>query len=57
MMRKLGCLVIPIVLIIFWGIVAYLITHPPGDEDIPWLIAGPIILIILGRYFAINEEN
>lgn len=56
-MKKLEFLMIPIILIIFWGIVAYLITHPPGDEDIPWLVAGPVILIILVRYLTINEEK
>jgi hypothetical protein len=35
------------VIVIFWGAVAWLFVHPPGPEDIPWLIAGVSIWIII----------
>ena len=45
-----GCLGIVVVMIIFWGIVAYLFTNPPSAEDVPWIVAGFSIAIILRLY-------
>jgi hypothetical protein len=49
-MREVGCLRVLAVLAIFWGIVAYTIISPPTYEDIPWIVAGVSISIIIREY-------
>lgn len=42
-----GCLWTMAIVVIFWGIVAFLFIHPPGLEDIPWFVAGGSVWIII----------